>query len=144
MIAEIGLVKNMTIDQDPKPIGDLTLKTIAMPADSNANGDILGGWLVSQMDLASSVTANQLARGRVVTVAIDSMIFLSPVSVGSSVSFYTKVRDIGSSSMKIQVEVWSSEPHETTKQKVTEGMFTFVAIDKNRRTRPVPQSTPKA
>ena len=136
--------KVMSVDEIPTPIGQLALQIIAMPADANANGDIFGGWLVSKMDLAGCVTANRLARGRVVTVAIDSMIFLSPVSVGAIISCYTKVINIGRSSMRIQVEVWSSEPDEIEKQKVTEGLFTFVAIDKNRRTRPVPQSVPQA
>ena len=131
------------IDEDPMPNGQLSLKTIAMPADSNANGDIFGGWLVSQMDLAGCITANQLAKGRVVTVAIDGMIFVSPVNVGATVSCYTQVINIGRSSIKIQVEVWASEPNEVEKRKVTEGLFTFVAIDKNRRTRPVPQSLPQ-
>jgi len=127
------------LDDIPAPVGELALQTIAMPRDSNANGDIFGGWLVSQMDLAGCVTANQLARGRVVTVAIESMMFLSPVTVGSTISCHTKVLHIGRSSMKIQVEVWACEPNEMEKHKVTEGLFTFVAIDKNRRTRPVPR-----
>ncbi|PIE41043.1 MAG: acyl-CoA thioesterase [Gammaproteobacteria bacterium] len=126
------------INEDvPAPIGGLALQTIAMPADSNANGDIFGGWLVSQMDLAGAVAANRLAKGRVATVAIDSMVFLRPVAVGSCVSCYTDIKEVGRSSMTINVEVWAQHPTDSERQKVTEGKFTFVAIDQNGRTRPV-------
>jgi acyl-CoA thioesterase YciA len=127
-------------DDIPTPQGELALQTIAMPADSNADGDIFGGWLVSQMDLAGAVCANRLARGRVATVAIDSMVFLRPVAVGSVVSCYAIVKDIGRSSMTIMVEVWAQHHSDAECRKVTEGQFTFVAIDENRRTRPVPRS----
>ncbi len=129
-------------EQIPVPAGDLMLQTIAMPKDANANGDIFGGWLVSQMDIAGAVLATRVARGRVVTVAIDGLLFSSPVSIGSTVSFYTKMLKIGRSSMRILVEVWASEATEQSRVKVTEGTFTFVAIDENRRTRTVP--TPAA
>lgn len=131
-----------TLDSDdiPHPSGELALQTIAMPKDANANGDIFGGWLVSQMDLAGAVTAHKLAKGRVATVAIDSMVFLSPVSVGSTISCYTEVLKIGRTSMNIRVEVWSCAAVEEDQSKVTEGTFTFVAIDANRRTRPVPKN----
>lgn len=131
-----------TLDSDdiPHPSGELALQTIAMPKDANANGDIFGGWLVSQMDLAGAVTAHKLAKGRVATVAIDSMVFLSPVSVGSTISCYTEVLKIGRTSMNIRVEVWSCAAVEADQSKVTEGTFTFVAIDANRRTRPVPKN----
>ena len=125
-------------DQDPLPAGELALQTIAMPADANFNGDIFGGWLVSQMDLAGAVTARKTARGRVATVAIDSMAFLRPVPVGAVVSCYTRMQDIGRSSMQILVEVWIVED-EGGLAKVTEGHFTFVAIDENGRTRSVPR-----
>jgi acyl-CoA thioesterase YciA len=128
------------LDEFPTPVGELALQTIAMPADSNSDGDIFGGWLVSQMDLAGAVTANRLARGRVATVAIDSMVFLRPVAVGSVVSCYTKVVNIGRSSMTIMVEVWAQHHSDRECRKVTEGQFTFVAIDENRRTRIVPRS----
>ena len=132
-------VSDKTADEPPSPSGELALQTMAMPTDTNASGDIFGGWLVSQMDLAGAVTAQQLAQGRVVTVAIDSMMFISPVSVGAIVSCYTNVLNIGRSSMKIRVEVWSTSPTQQDRNKVTEGLFTFVAIDENRRTRPVPR-----
>ena len=128
-------------DNFPTPQGELTLQTVALPSDANAEGDIFGGWLVSQMDLAGAVTANRLARGRVATVALDSMVFLRPVAVGSVVSCYTTVKDIGRSSMAIVVEVWAQHYSDAECRKVTEGQFPFVAIDENRRTRPVPRTS---
>jgi len=123
----------------PTPRGELALQTLAMPKDINPDGDIFGGWLVSQMDLAAWSTANRLSQGRVVTVAIDAMVFLLPVSVGSTIRCYTDVLNIGRTSMKILVEVWASKPTESEQMKVTEGTFTFVAIDEQRRTRAVPR-----
>jgi acyl-CoA thioesterase YciA len=128
----------MTNDDIPQPQGTLALQTIAMPENANWNGDIFGGWLVSQMDLAGAVTARARAKGRVATVAIDSMAFLRPVPVGAVVSCYTRMQDIGRSSMQILVEVWIVED-EGDLAKVTEGHFTFVAIDENGRTRSVPR-----
>lgn len=128
----------MTNDDTPRPQGTLALQTIAMPENANWNGDIFGGWLVSQMDLAGAVTARARANGRVATVAIDSMAFLRPVPVGAVVSCYTRMQDIGRSSMQILVEVWIVEDSGEL-AKVTEGHFTFVAIDQNGRTRSVPR-----
>ena len=121
-----------------EPKGELAIRTWAMPADTNPAGDIFGGWLVSQMDLAGAVTARKKARGRVATVAIDSMAFLRPVPVGAVVSCYTQLQDVGRSSMQILVEVWIREDTGTL-SKVTEGHFTFVAIDDTGRTRAVPR-----
>ena len=125
-------------DDTPQPVGNLAIQTIAMPANANWNGDIFGGWLVSQMDLAGAVTARKTAKGRVATVAIDSMAFLRPVPVGAVVSCYTQLQDIGRSSMQILVEVWIQEDTDRL-SKVTEGEFTFVAIDDTGRTRAVPK-----
>ena len=129
------------LDEDPKPTGELALQTVPMPKDTNASGDIFGGWLVSQMDLAGAVTAAKLARGRVATVAIDKMTFMVPVKVGSVVSCYTSIKDVGRSSVTVQVEVWMSTIVDQMDQltKVTEGRFVFVAIDEQRRTRAIPQ-----
>lgn len=126
------------LDDFPIPTGELALQTVAMPSDTNANGDIFGGWLLSQMDIAGSIAARKLARGRVATVAIDSMAFYTPVQVGAVVSCYTEVLDIGRSSIRINVEVWKSHYNEDIPVKVTEGQFVFVAIDESGRTRPVP------
>ena len=125
-------------DEVAAPGGELALQTIAMPRDANYMGDIFGGWLLSQMDLASAVLARRLAGGRVATVAVDSMVFLRPVPVGAVVSCYTRLLGVGRSSMQIMVEVWVGDvPGQ--QQKVTEGKFTFVAIDEQGRTRAVPK-----
>ena len=125
------------IDDTPKPAGELALLTIAMPADTNASGDIFGGWLMSQMALAGSQTAARRAGGRVATVAVDSMAFMTPVNVGAAVSCYTDIVDVGRSSIRVRVEVWVTNKHQYEPAKVTEGEFVFVAIDGNGRTRVV-------
>jgi acyl-CoA thioesterase YciA len=136
--------ETVTTDDPPAPSGELALQTIAMPRDTNANGDIFGGWLLSQMDLAGGIAAARIARGRVATVAIDRMSFLVPVKVGAVVSCHTEVLSIGRSSIQVRVEVWASAPraewiNANAQNKVTEGTFVFVAIDQNGRTRPVPK-----
>lgn len=125
------------IDSTPIPHGDLALQTVAMPKDTNPNGDIFGGWLMSQMDIAGMVTASEVADGRVATVAIDAMAFLTPVHVGAVVSCYCDVLEIGRSSIRIVVEVWINSKHDGEPIKVTEGEFVFVAIDDNGRTRSI-------
>jgi len=133
------------LDDVPAPSGELALQTIAMPRDTNANGDIFGGWLLSQMDLAGGIAAGKVARGRVATVAIDRMSFLVPVRVGAVVSCFTQLMGVGRSSIQVRVEVWASAPRSdwgtgSVQTKVTEGTFVFVAIDENGRTRPVPRA----
>lgn len=125
------------IDDTPMPQGDLALQTVAMPKDTNPNGDIFGGWLMSQMDIAGMVTAAEVASGRVATVAIDAMAFMTPVHVGAVVSCYCDVLEIGRSSVRIIVEVWINSKHDGEPIKVTEGEFVFVAIDDNGRTRAI-------
>lgn len=125
------------IDDTPAPRGELSLQTVAMPKDTNSNGDIFGGWLVSQMDLAAMISATRIAKGRAVTAAINGMAFYTPVLVGSVVSCYTEVLEIGRSSMRINVEVWIARPGSFEQVKVTEGEFVFVAIDEKGRTRQV-------
>lgn len=127
------------LDDIPTPLGELSLKTLAMPSDTNRNGDIFGGWVVSQMDLAGATHAEKIAQGRVATVAIEAMAFMLPVSTGSSLSFYTKILNIGRSSIRINIEVWACYPAEDELRKVTEGVFTFVAINSDRHTRQVPK-----
>ena len=127
------------IDTTPIPHGDLALQTVAMPKDTNATGDIFGGWLLSQMDLAGLITAMEVAGGRAATVAITGMAFLTPVHVGAVVSCYCDVLDIGRSSIRIIVEVWINSQHDGEPIKVTEGEFVFVAIDENGRTRSIQQ-----
>ncbi len=125
------------IDSTPLPQGELALQTIAMPRDTNAEGDIFGGWLLSQMDLAGAVAAREVAGGRVATVAIEGMAFITPVHVGAVVTCYCDVVEIGRSSIRIVVEVWIDSPHDGEPIKVTEGEFIFVAIDDKRRTRTI-------
>jgi acyl-CoA thioesterase YciA len=125
------------IDTTPTPRGKLALQTVAMPKDTNANGDIFGGWLLSQMDIAALITASEVAEGRAATVAIDSMAFLTPVHVGAVVSCYCDVLEIGRSSVRILVEVWINSKIDGAPLKVTEGEFVFVAIDENGRTRAI-------
>ena len=119
------------------PRGVITIQTLAMPADTNANGDIFGGWLVSQMDLAAGVLAKKLARGRVATVAINSMTFLKPVHVGDVVSCHVELIKTGTTSLTIAVEVWAEPATSTGSYRVTEGNFTFVAIDDDGKPRKV-------
>ncbi|MDP1604568.1 MAG: acyl-CoA thioester hydrolase YciA [Legionella sp.] len=119
------------------PRGEITIQTLAMPADTNANGDIFGGWLVSQMDLAAGVLAKKLAQGRVATVAINSMTFLKPVHVGDVVSCHVELIKAGNTSLTIAVEVWAEPATSTGKYRVTEGVFVFVAIDENGKPRQV-------
>lgn len=119
------------------PTGEIVIRTIAMPADTNANGDIFGGWLLSQMDLGGAVLARSLARSRVVTVAIDSMAFIRAVNVGDLVTCYAKLLGVGRTSMKIHVEAWTQHFAEGTLLRVTEGTLTYVAIDDAGKPHPV-------
>lgn len=112
-----------------EPEGELVLKTVAMPADSNAYGDIFGGWLVSQMDIGGAVLAHLRAKNRVTTVAIDRMAFIKPVFVGDLVCCYATVLKTGRSSITIKIQVWASRMRLGAYEKVTEGIFTFVAIN---------------
>ncbi|MBV1833312.1 acyl-CoA thioesterase [Novacetimonas pomaceti] len=119
------------------PSGDLAIRVVAMPADTNPAGDIFGGWLISQMDIAASTTAALRARGRCATVAIDRVVFHRPVAVGDEVSIYTSIIKVGRTSMTIAVEAWRRVRHTSEIQKVTEGHFVFVALDANGRPRSV-------
>ncbi|MBI2233524.1 MAG: acyl-CoA thioesterase [Micavibrio aeruginosavorus] len=110
-----------------------TLRTYAMPADSNANGDIFGGWLLSQMDMAGGARAYEFAGGRVVTVGIEAMTFHKPVFIGDEVSVYTKVVRSGRTSVTVCVESWARRRESRAYVKVTEGLFTFVHIDHSRQ-----------
>lgn len=114
------------------------VRTIAMPADTNPSGDIFGGWLLAQMDLAGGSVALLRARGRVVTVAVERMTFHRPVYVGDLVSCFADITKVGRSSLTVQIETFVTR-HETGEQsKVTEGVFTYVHVDKNGRPQPVP------
>ena len=125
--------------EDPIPQGDLALQMTALPRETNGFGDIYGGWLVAQMDLAGTAMASRIAGGRVATVAIERMDFIVPVAVGAQLSFYTQTLHRGRSSIKMRVEVWSDDPLSGEWRKVTEAGFVFVAIDGSGRTRPMPR-----
>jgi len=128
------------MEQPPQsPKGEPLIRTIAMPADANPSGDIFGGWLMAQMDLTAGNAAARRARGRCVTVAVNGMVFHHPVFVGDEVSLYAEIVGVGRTSLTIRVEAWRRSPIEIETQKVTEATFSFVAINGNRRPRPVPQ-----
>ena len=133
----------MTSPANNQPRGELILRTMAMPADTNPNGDIFGGWIMSQMDIAGGILAKEVAAGRTVTVAVDGMKFLRPVKVGDVVCCYGGLLRIGTTSISLHLEVWVKpilreiEAPET-RFKVTEADFTFVAIDDEGKKRPVP------
>ena len=114
-----------------------SLRTIAMPADTNPNGDIFGGWILSQMDLAGGTHAVYEAKGRVATVAVTAMKFHQPVIVGDEVSCYCATTRVGRTSITVLVETWVRRRRIAVEEQVTEGLFTFVAIDANGRPRPV-------
>ena len=132
----------MITDSNVQPHGNLLLRTLAMPADTNPNGDIFGGWIVSQMDIAGGILAKETAQGRVVTVAVDRIQFIRPVKVGDVVCCYGEVERIGTTSITIKLEVWVNpvlreEERDSARFRVTEATFTYVAIDKDGNKRPV-------
>ncbi|SMR73023.1 acyl-CoA thioesterase YciA [Aliiroseovarius halocynthiae] len=116
-------------DTQSAPEGDIILRTLAMPKDTNVAGDIFGGWVLSQMDIAGGVLAAEYAGGRVATVAVDAMKFISPVKVGDVLCLYGEVTKVGTTSMSITLEAWSERDRGRSKHKVTEGVFVFVALD---------------
>src|SRR2546423_14559223 len=120
-----------------QPRGELVIQTIAMPKDTNPNGDIFGGWLTSQMDLGSGILAAKTAQTRVVTVAMEGMSFLQPVRVGDTVACYAWVEKIGRTSMTIPVEVWVQRYMSGEQVRVTNGVFTYVAADRDGEPIPV-------
>lgn len=129
---------------EPAPRGDLTIQTAAMPADTNANGDIFGGWLLSQMDIAGGIAGRAYSGGRVVTIAVESMTFRKPVRVGDVVSCYADLIKIGTTSMSYRIEAWALRADTFVREKVTEGVFTYVAIGDNGRPRKVARDVEEA
>jgi len=119
------------------PKGELSIRTVAMPADANPSGDIFGGWLLSQMDVAGGINAHRLAQGRAATVAVDAMKFHQPVFVGDVLCCYAEVVRVGRTSIAVKVEAWAERRNSTVRVKVTEGVYTYVAIDAERKPRPV-------
>ncbi|RCK22011.1 acyl-CoA thioesterase [Thalassospira lucentensis] len=129
--------ENTQMPEHTMPRGDLCTRTLAMPADTNPSGDIFGGWLMSQMDIAGGVLASQIAEGRIATVAVDAMTFLRPVYVGDVVCVYGDIERIGTTSVVLHLESWVLRRNQPPRIKVTEATFTFVAIDAEGRPRPV-------
>jgi len=126
-----------------QPRGELVIQTIAMPMDTNPNGDIFGGWVTSQMDLGSGILAAKTAKTRVVTVAMEGMSFLQPVRVGDTVRCYARIERIGRTSMTIPVEVWVTRYMTGEELRVTHGVFTFVAVDEKGKPIPVKRDSPR-
>lgn len=120
------------------PKGELSIRTLAMPADANPSGDIFGGWVLSQMDIAASTCAVERANCRTVTVALDAMSFISPVKVGDILCVFTELKKVGNTSMDISVEAWAKRGRLGKMDKVTEAMFKFVAVDADGLPTPVP------
>ena len=135
--------KSYPLAEQGTPQGTLLLRTLAMPADTNPNGDIFGGWLMAQMDMGGAILAKELAHGRVVTVAVDAITFLKPVAVGDVVCCYGQCVHVGNSSLRVKLEIWvkkvASEPI-GERSRVTEATFTYVAVDQDGRPRALPAS----
>jgi acyl-CoA thioesterase YciA len=126
-------------DENPAPRGELITQIVPLPSDTNPNGDVFAGWLVQHMDIAAATMAGRISQGRNATVAMDRMEFLSPLRVGSQVGCYGELIEVGRSSMKINVEVWTLDRTAKSPRKVTEGLFVYVAIDEHGRIREVPE-----
>jgi acyl-CoA thioesterase YciA len=127
-------MENLSLPTDK----ELALRVIPMPADANANGDIFGGWIMSQVDLAGSIPAHRRARGRIATVAVNQFVFKQPVQIGDVVSFYATILKTGRTSITVDVEVYAERDRGTTVAKVTEAQLTYVAIGPDRKPRELP------
>jgi len=128
----------MIADAESEPKGTLTIRTLAMPADTNPAGDIFGGWVMSQMDIAGAIAAVERARGRVVTVAVEAMTFIAPVKVGDILCVYTTVDRVGTTSVSIGVEAWVRRNRLDDRVKVTNGRFVYVALGEDGKKRSIP------
>ena len=124
-------------NKEEVPKGSLAIRTIAMPADTNPAGDIFGGWVLSQMDIAGGLATKKIAKGRTVTIAVDSMVFHEPVFVGDTLCCYTDIIKTGKTSITVKIEAWANRQYEDGRIKVTEGVFTFVAVTSDRKPRSI-------
>ena len=122
-----------------EPKGTLTVRTLAMPADTNPAGDIFGGWVMSQMDIAGAIAAVERAQGRVVTVAVEAMTFIAPVKVGDILCVYTTISRVGNTSITVAIEAWARRNRLAERVKVTEGHFVYVALDEQGQKREFPR-----
>ena len=120
---------------DTEPQGNLTIRTLAMPADTNPAGDIFGGWVMSQMDIAGGVAGGERTRGRVVTVAVEAMTFIAPVKVGDILCVYTSIERVGNTSITVAVEAWARRNRLDDRVKVTDGRFVYVALGEDGKKR---------
>jgi acyl-CoA thioesterase YciA len=121
-----------------KPVGELTLRTLAMPADANAAGDIFGGWVMAQMDLACGIRAAERAKGRVVTAAVKEMFFAKPMKIGDTLCIYIDITTVGRTSMTLRVEAWAQRYLSDVMERVTHADIVMVALDAHGRPTPVP------
>lgn len=124
-------------DPESPPQTPPMIRAIAMPSDANANGDIFGGWLMSQMDLGGSNLAGRIAHGRIATVSVDAMSFIRPVKIGDEVTVYAELMKVGRTSIQVNVEAWRRARDSASERRVTKAVFTFVAIDSEGRPRPI-------
>ncbi len=132
------------MSQENSPRGSLSLRTLAMPADTNPAGDVFGGWVLAQMDIAGGIEARARAKGRVATVAVDGMIFHMPVFVGDVVCCYADIVKTGRTSITVHIETWVTRDGTSDRIKVTAGEFTYVHIGEDRRPTPLPDSAKTA
>ncbi|MCP8883855.1 acyl-CoA thioesterase [Devosia sp. XJ19-1] len=123
-----------------EPKGALTIRTLAMPADTNPAGDIFGGWVMSQMDIAGAIAAVERVKGRVVTVAVEAMTFIAPVKVGDVLCVYASIERVGTTSITVGLEAWVRRNRLDDRTKVTEARFVYVSLDDNGQKRPIPTS----
>jgi acyl-CoA thioesterase YciA len=122
-----------------EPEGALTIRTLAMPADTNPAGDIFGGWVMSQMDIAGAIAAVERAKGRVVTVAVEAMTFIAPVKVGDILCVYTSIERVGTTSITVSIEAWARRNRMDERHKVTDGRFVYVALGEDGEKRRIEQ-----
>ncbi len=131
-------------ETDNKPQGVLVMRTIAFPRDTNPNGDIFGGWILSQMDIGGALLAKEIAEGRVVTITVEKMTFVRPVQVGDAVCVYATPLRLGNSSVDIQLQVWAkglAGEFQKDRHLVTTGVYRYVAIDDEGKSRPIPEAS---
>ena len=125
-------------DDTLQPRGAMTIRTMPMPADTNAAGDIFGGWVMSQMDIAGAIAAIERVKGRVVTVAVEAMTFIAPVKVGDVLCVYADIERVGNTSITVGLEAWVRRNRLDDRTKVTDARFVYVSLDENGQKRPIP------
>ena len=127
----------MSVSEEEIPKGELAIRVLAMPENTNPAGDIFGGWILSQMDIAGGLVTKRVSKGRTVTIAVETMTFYKPVSVGDTICCYVDIIKIGKTSIKVKIETWVSRQYEEIRERVTAGIFTYVAVSSDRKPRSV-------